>query len=393
MSAQAFFSVDLPAAVNVAVGQVNAWPISRRIEEADQRADVIAGGADVLFADQPPHRDDVQPEQVRDAITFGLAILAWRPEGVTFAGLHWCATGHLGCPGLGRYNLPEQTVTRSTRGAYFTPRHLAEEVTFGALDTVLYDPGDLQTADRSKWRVLSSGQILGKHFGDIACGSGAFLLAGARYFADRLCEAWNVEAGLPGEEPSSAATVMQAKRLALGCMWGVDIDPLSVELCKLAVALLIPTIPVDLGEHVACGDALLGITSWAHILTMSFDPLGPHVFTGDELRVLMHAFQLGRAGKDLPFLFADLAVGAELSCAGKGKVARMSALTEAKMLARRVYASDEAIPEAQAKAREWLDTDLPAGSPPRHPLHWPLVFPKVFGYGAPQHSATLGKAS
>ena len=56
-----------------------------------------------------------------------------------------------------------------------------------------YSPGPHQTADRDGWRRRSSDDILDLKVADIACGSGAFLVAAARYLADRLVEAWIAE--------------------------------------------------------------------------------------------------------------------------------------------------------------------------------------------------------
>lgn len=405
MNAHEFFTEQLPSMVQAKLGEVSEWPVARRIKEADGCADVIAGGADTLFAHKKIHKDDLQPEQVRDAIIGGLAILAHRGSGVRFAGLHWCTAGHVGCPGIGRYGLPERTLSRQARGAYFTPRDLAEEVTFGAMEAVLYEPGPHSTNDRTLWRVLRSHEITTKWWSDIACGSGAFLLAGVRYYAERICEAWNVEAGLPADEPPTPAALMYAKRLAMDCMVGVDIDLLSVELSRIAVALLTPTVPVEFDSRIVAGDALLGITSWGHILTMSLDLTGVPAFSSAELHQMMLQVELAQIGAStglvrvsdeglaLPFLLADLTVGHHLATAGDGKRALADAHAEARHWARRVYESPAAMPEARAKAREWLNAGLPEGNPPRTPLHWPLVFPQVFRYGAADFPATARKAA
>jgi hypothetical protein len=394
-AASAFFVDKLPQAVNARIAEVDEWAIARRIKEADAYADMIASAADTLFAAKKPHRDDPQPGQVQDAIVGGLAVLAHRPGGVTFAGLHWCSAAHGGCSGVGRYALTEATLSRSARGAYFTPRDLAEEVTFRALEAVFYDPGPINTGDKTLWRIVPSEVGARRYWSDIACGSGAFLLAGIRYQADRICEAWNVEAGLPTAEPVSPAAVTQARRMAMHAMVGVDIDPLSVELSKISVALLTPTVPVDLTRRFACGDSLLGITSWANILAVGLDPLAPPVFDGHELQMLMLQVQLAALdgggalcrvsdeGVRLPFLLADLAVGHCLASAGQSRKMQVDLHAEARHWARRAYNDPAVLDDAQAKAREWLDADLPAGVPSRQPVHWPLLWPEIFGYGAP----------
>ena len=83
-----------------------------------------------------------------------------------------------------------ETPSRATAGAHYTPRSLAEEVVEHALEPLVFSPGPHQTADRDRWRRISSDAILDLKVADIACGSGAFLVAAARYLAARLVEAW-----------------------------------------------------------------------------------------------------------------------------------------------------------------------------------------------------------
>src|SRR5690606_21259163 len=90
----------------------------------------------------------------------------------------------------GALYVTESALRRNT-GTHYTPRFLAEQVVEGALEPLVYDPGPLQTADRSQWRLKSSQEILSLKVADIAMGSGAFLVAAARYLAKQLIEAWS----------------------------------------------------------------------------------------------------------------------------------------------------------------------------------------------------------
>lgn len=375
----------LPAveAVPDAIAEVGTWPVGRRITEAEQHADTIGSGADVLSVTDPRklRRAEVQPEQVREAVAFGLAILAHRPGGVEFGRLHWCAVEHPGCAGRGALDLPG-SAPRGDLGAFFTPRDLAEGVATPTLEGTLYRPGPLDTADRGQWRLLPSTEILAKRTGDIAVGSGVFLLAALRYYSARLCEAWHVEAGLPADTEPGPAMTLAGRHRALGCLYGLDIDPTSVDLCRLALALMAPTVPVDLTHTIRRGDALLGITSWEHIARMSLDPEQPRVFGPGEVEFLRQARHFDPAVQALPWGLADLVVGAGLQAAGKSKRARSEAWGEAGRLGRRLFDEPAVWLESTAKvAGEWLNTDLPDGKPPRRPFHYPLAWPEVFGYG------------
>ena len=68
-----------------------------------------------------------------------------------FGGLHWHHGDHKDCPGPGKLKLTGLD-RRQAKGAYFTPRFMAENLTLNTLDAQVYDPGPLQTGDRSAWR-------------------------------------------------------------------------------------------------------------------------------------------------------------------------------------------------------------------------------------------------
>ena len=92
---------------------------------------------------------------------------------------------------------------------------------------------------------------------DPACGSGAFLIAADNVLGQRLAQ---LQAGdlYPPE-----ATVRRARREALAhCIYGVDLNSMAVELCK--VSLWINAAVEDqklnfLNHHIKCGNSLVGI--------------------------------------------------------------------------------------------------------------------------------------
>lgn len=266
----------LVEAVRPLLAEVKALDGRQILYAAERAADVIASGADMLWLHKVSRKAEVQPDEVHHAIASGIAILAQRPGGVVFAGLHWCASGHPRdeqCPGSGEWTLPAEVGDAKTRGAVFTPRALAEEVTDGALEAVVYQSDPIGIADRAGLPLVSSVEILGLKVGDIAVGSGVFMLAACRYLADRLVEAWFDEAGHPRQElPPHNPMTLAARRLVMRCLYAVDIDPTSVELCRLSMALLTPTVPLDLTKQVLCGDSLLGITSIDQLAAIHLDP-------------------------------------------------------------------------------------------------------------------------
>ena len=157
-----------------------------------------------------------------------------------------------------------ETSSRRDAGAHYTPRSLAEEVVQHALDPLVYSPGPHETDDRTEWRLVSSDHILSLRVADIACGSGAFLVAAARFLARKLVDAWAREGTLeqyaaqPGEVESNALRQVVAR-----CLYGVDINEMAVEMCKLSLWLVSldrdkPFSFVD--NKVFVGNSLLGIT-------------------------------------------------------------------------------------------------------------------------------------
>ncbi|WP_460743787.1 Eco57I restriction-modification methylase domain-containing protein [Mariniluteicoccus endophyticus] len=166
-----------------------------------------------------------------------------------------------------------ETPSRKNAGAHYTPRALAEEVVRHALEPLIYQPGPHQTADRALWQLKSPEEILGLKVADIACGSGAFLVAAARYLADKLVEAWAESGrgiGTPEQQRLDALRLVVAK-----CLYGVDINEMAIEMCKLSLWLvsLDPKKPFSfVDDKLLVGNSLLGITHLAQLRALHIDP-------------------------------------------------------------------------------------------------------------------------
>lgn len=95
---------------------------------------------------------------------------------------------------------------------------------------------------------------------DPSCGSGHFLLGAARRIAKHLAR---VTAEMNGNGQPSPADYRHALRQAIAnCVFGVDRNPMALELCKVALWLesVEPGRPLGfLDAHLRCGDALLGV--------------------------------------------------------------------------------------------------------------------------------------
>ena len=98
--------------------------------------------------------------------------------------------------------------------------------------------------------------LLDLRVADIACGSGHILLAAARRIATELAVVRTGE-----EQPSPPAYRAALRDAIRHCIYGVDLNPLAVELCKVALWLEahIPGQPLNfLDHHVKCGNAIVG---------------------------------------------------------------------------------------------------------------------------------------
>lgn len=137
---------------------------------------------------------------------------------------------------------------RKMTGSYYTPTSLITVLLDSALDPVL----DEAAADGEE-------AILDLKVVDPACGSGHFLVAAAHRIAKRLATARTGD-----EEPSPEATRHALRDVVSRCIYGVDLNPMAVELCKVSLWMeaLDPGLPLGfLDAHIKCGNSLLGTTS------------------------------------------------------------------------------------------------------------------------------------
>jgi len=139
---------------------------------------------------------------------------------------------------------------RKLTGSYYTPDSLVQELIKSALDPVIE-----QTLQEHRQEPVKA--LLALTVCDPACGSGHFLLAAARRLAERLAKLRATD-GNPGQDD-----YRHALREVVGhCIYGVDKNPLAVELAKTALWLeaYTPDQPLNfLDHHLRCGDALLGV--------------------------------------------------------------------------------------------------------------------------------------
>ncbi|MDX3730867.1 hypothetical protein PV748_28690 [Streptomyces caniscabiei] len=327
---------------------------------------------------------------------------------------------------------------RKNTGTHYTPRFLAEEVVLHALEPLVYEPGPLQTADTGEWRLKSADQILDLKVADIAMGSAAFLVAACRYLADRLIEAWESEGradamayragravdAVTAVDAEQDPVVVEARRQIIEhCLYGVDINPMAVEMAKLSLWLVSmdPGRPFTfLDDRLVAGDSLLGVHTMEQIQSVHMKPSGQTDVLAEQARELVDQLTRERLaitaikGVDLPALqekrerleevnrhsrrlrlVGDLIAGAALATCASGRVPwyeeeggervrdlfPRAAWIVQRIMEDGVEDDSEVVREARETAEEWLGAELPEGALERRPVHWPLVFPEVFTRG------------
>lgn len=175
-----------------------------------------------------------------------------------------------------------ETPSRANSGAHYTPRDLAEEVVRYALEPLVYSPGPHDTANAGSWRLVSSEQILDLKVADIACGSGAFLVAAARYLAARLTEAWQRQGEAVGNPHD--LYIRAVRDVVASCLYGADINGMAVEMCKLSLWLvsLDPKLPFSfVDDKVLHGNSLLGLTDLDQLRHQHIYPDPQQLMTSD----------------------------------------------------------------------------------------------------------------
>jgi len=137
---------------------------------------------------------------------------------------------------------------RSSSGSHYTPDELVQPLIKHSLDYII--------SDRRKHSDPIAA-LLSIKVCDVACGSGHILLNAARRIGGEVAKLRS------GEEQPSPEPFRQGVRDAIShCIYGVDKNPLAVELCKVALWLEAhdPGKPLSfLDHHIKCGDAIVGL--------------------------------------------------------------------------------------------------------------------------------------
>jgi len=310
---------------------------------------------------------------------------------------------------------------RRESGTHYTPKSLTEQIVETTLTPLAYS-GPAEGKPQDEWKLKSPAELLDLRICDPAMGSGAFLVQVCRWLSEKLVEAWlNAERNgkaisidgiviSPDDADELAPDDLEerailAKRLiAERCLYGVDMNPLAVELAKLSIWLvtLSKGRPFGFLDHnLKAGDSLLGITSIEQLTTLTMqepEKASKKLFAHDVDEAVQKAIILRTELRAKPVNdIRDVEVMASLDAQAKSEV-RISTLIADALIGETLASKstianttklsvfvgdalaghDHSISELVRRARQKLSGGLPAGKKPRIPFHWPLEFPEVF---------------
>ncbi|HEJ1952057.1 TPA: restriction endonuclease [Pseudomonas aeruginosa] len=314
---------------------------------------------------------------------------------------------------------------RRETGTHYTPKSLTEAIVAETLTPLAY-VGPAEGAPRDRWALKSPAELLDLKICDPAMGSGAFLVQACRWLSDRLVEAWalveaagktvsvdgeDLEAGAakePMPRDSEARTVIARRLIAERCLYGVDLNPLAVELAKLSIWLvtLAKGRPFGFLDHnLRCGDSLLGLHRLDQLTQLSTNPAGQgqlRLFGQNIERAVRQAIGLrqqlrempirdirdveamahldadARCRLEVPECIADAFIG-DVFATGLNTTALEAELASLASLAgQAINGSPGSLDALRRRSHLTLSIDLPVDKPARQPFHWPLEFPEVF---------------
>ncbi|MFL0685501.1 MAG: Eco57I restriction-modification methylase domain-containing protein [Algoriphagus aquaeductus] len=152
---------------------------------------------------------------------------------------------------------------RSSSGSHYTPEELVRPLIQHSLEYIIQDciekPEERLklTNPNAPKPTLQEKALLSIKVCDISCGSGHILLSAARRIGTELAKIRTGE-----DQPTPTAMRQAVRDVIRECIYGVDKNPLAVELCKVALWLEAhnPGEPLNFLDHkIKCGDAIVGL--------------------------------------------------------------------------------------------------------------------------------------
>lgn len=334
----------------------------------------------------------------------------------------------------GAYMLTTGSDRRET-GSHYTPKSLTESIVKETLEPIVYI-GPAEGKPREEWELKSPEALLELKICDPAMGSGAFLVQACRWLAERVCESWVIAeqkgAHINGKGISTfddteelipkdtAERLLLARRLiSERCLFGVDINPLAVELAKLSIWLITLSKGRPFGyldHNLKSGDSLFGLQALEQLYHLELTRSGTRsklvqlrekakleklVSNTVEARkkIINHntnslsdidkMAQLNTEVEEnisIPKLIADALVGMTLELGGK-----LSDVTVLSIAAQTsLEGNKDSLLVLEDIALRGTNADLQKKNKTRRAFHWCMEFPEVFIDSSDGFDAIIG---
>jgi hypothetical protein len=321
---------------------------------------------------------------------------------------------------LGEVYLHSNSGQRKSTGSYYTQSVFVDWLIARSLDPALSKHlDDVQSLINQDEMALAGKKLFDFRVADIAMGSGHFLVAAVdriearirSFLADQTVPIPKVEEELGalesaarsalGEDLSSLDSVdassLLRRQVAKRCVYGMDLNPLAVELSRLAIWIhtFVPGLPMSSLDHnLVCGNSLTGIGSVGEALKVLQPEIDPSetFYESTEIEDL-----LNEAGE----LFRIVAENSESTKASVEQNA--SIVAKAKKLVEPVKdAFDAAVAirigltsYSSAETNQQVQRVLEArgvreAMESLQPAHLPHLFPEVFSRPNPGFDVLLG---
>ena len=289
---------------------------------------------------------------------------------------------------------------RRRSGSHYTPRTLTEPIIRTTLEPIL------KRLRGEEDRPPMPAQILELKVCDPAMGSGAFLVEACRHLGDALIEAWRFHDQLPSIPPDEDEVVLARRLIAQRCLYGVDKNPVAVDLAKMSLWLvtLARDHPLTFLDHaLRHGDSLVGL-SRKQIEAFHWDGDAPRFQAGLEImQVREHVARVTNLRRRIreadesvqDWQLRDLWNEAQMELGNIrlfGDLVLAAFFEEEKPKERErkrnEYATSVLAGETEGNRERldgWRDATLPLV-----PFHWEIEFPEVFERRAPGFDVFVG---
>ena len=293
---------------------------------------------------------------------------------------------------------PNQERRRS--GSHYTPRELTGPIVRHTLAPIL------ERLRGEDGRAPTPARILDIKVCDPAMGSGAFLVETCRQLADALIDAWGAHGEMPVIPPDEDEVIHARRLVARKCLYGVDRNPMAVDLAKVSLWLstLARDHPLTFVDHAfRHGDSLVGLSRRqieAFHWLRDAQPLQKGIEVGWVREHMAKATELRRrireageevSDQELHDLWHDARneIGAVRFY---GDLALAAFFAEAKPKqreAKRLEFAGAVTRNEAIRYLSWLEEQRDA-DPPLAPFHWEVEFPEVFDRENPGFDAFVG---